>query len=225
MTTPRITVLQPDPAASLDRFTDWLTEAGAAVDVVDLTATDVPETVGDGVIVLGGINDARSYPWVGDLHAALRDWVSAGIPVLGICLGAQLLADAHDGDLDFGLEGEEGAVEVELMEAAATEPVFVGLESPLVVPEHHHDVITALPPGAELLAASKRYEVQALRLGSAVGVQFHPEASPETMATWTTQSGGDGDAMLAEMQDVDDRVSETGRRIARNFVTILMERH
>ncbi|WIM72475.1 hypothetical protein QP028_16110 [Corynebacterium suedekumii] len=120
MTTPRITVLQPDPTASLDRFTDWLTEAGAAVDVVDLTATDVPETVGDGVIVLGGINDARSYPWVGDLHAALRDWVSAGIPVLGICLGAQLLADAHDGDLDFGLEGEEGAVEVELMEAASS---------------------------------------------------------------------------------------------------------
>lgn len=221
MTTPHITALAPDPDVTLGRFADWLAEAGATVDLVDLTTTGVPESVGDGVIVLGGADDARSYPWVGDLHAALREWVSADIPVLGICLGAQLLADAHDGDLAFGLEGEEGAVEIDLMAAAATDPLFVGLDSPLTVPEHHHDVITTLPAGAELLAASERYEIQAFRLGSAVGIQFHPEASPETMSAWTATTGGDGEAMLAEMQAVDDRVADTGRRIARNFVTIL----
>ncbi|MDO5511553.1 type 1 glutamine amidotransferase [Corynebacterium sp.] len=216
-----ITVLAPDPSVPLDRFDTWLTEAGATFQIINLSSEGIPESVGDGVIILGGINDARSYPWVGDLHTALREWASANIPVLGICLGAQLLADAHDGDLDFDLEGEVGAFEVELMDAAHDDPLFLGLESPLIVPQHHHDVIITLPPGAELLAASQRYEVQAFRLGSAVGVQFHPEASPGTMASWTEKTGGDGEAMRSEMAKVDDRVSATGERIARNFVTSL----
>lgn len=220
-----ITVLQPDAHVSLDRFAGWLGEAGASHEVVDLSTASVPESVGDGIIILGGIADARSYPWVSDLHAAIRDWAAAEIPILGICLGAQLLADALDGDLDFGLEGETGACQVEFMEAAEKEPLFLGLESPLTVPQHHHDVIVTLPPGAGLLASSRRYEIQAFRLGSAVGVQFHPEASPEAMASWTALTGGDAEAMLRTMQAVDAEVSTTGQRIARNFVTLLGHHH
>ena len=215
MNAPQITVVQPDPRAPLDRFEGWLTDAGATLRLVDPAVDGVPESAGDGVIILGGTDNCRSYPWLTELHASIRSWLSAEVPVLGICLGHQILADALDGDIAFGLEGEHGPCEIELMPAGLTDPLFSGLTTPLTVAQHHHDVVSALPDGAALLAASQRYEIQAFRIGSAVGLQFHPEASPATMCAWTP---ADAEAMIRRMEAVDEAVAATGRTIARNFV-------
>ncbi|RNE49108.1 type 1 glutamine amidotransferase [Corynebacterium alimapuense] len=220
MNAPHITVLQPDPRVPLDRFGDWLTEFGATYETVNLGASGIPEKLPEAVILLGGIDNCRAYPWAAELRAELRGMVAKGVPILGICLGHQLLADALDGDVTFGLRGEKGAVDVELTSAGLADPLFNGLQSPILAPQHHHDVVTALPLGATLLATSKRYEIQAFRKGSAIGVQFHPEASPETMGAWSRYGGGDSAAMIADMTEVDEQISQTGRAIARSFVQI-----
>lgn len=222
---PRLTVLQPESFVPLDRFARWLD--GVELDVVNLEQAAPPAAseIGDGLLVLGGrmnaVDDAAT-PWLPAVHELLRDAVAAGIPTFGICLGHQLLAHALSGEVACPAEGqnEEGAVTVRWSDDAARDPLVGALAATgkSVVAESHDDAVVRLPDGAVLLASSDRCPVQAFRIGSAVGVQFHPEASPELMEAWTNGHGGDGAAIRREMEAVDDQVAATGQKLARAFV-------
>lgn len=222
-----ITVLQPDAGVPLERFTAWFAEADAGVRVVALSEEPVPglEDVRGGVLLLGGQGsalDETRYPWLPEVRALLREAVEEHVPVLGICLGHQVLADALGGRVSVAdpLGGEDGPVLVRWLEGAASDPVLGGVASDgpaAIVPQSHHDVVAELPPGAEELAVSATYRNQAFRLGSALGVQFHPEASPELMARWAANEGHDPDAMRAAMEAVDPEAAAMGRSIAVAF--------
>jgi GMP synthase-like glutamine amidotransferase len=129
--------------------------------------------------------------------------------VLGVCLGAQLLAQATGGEVRTGRIGPElGVRRVHLNAAAAHDPLLHGIGPVAEVVQWHFDEIVTLPPGATLLAGSPMYPHQAFRLGErAWGVQFHPEALPSMVARW---AAADAAALAAEGADP----AETARQAA-----------
>jgi GMP synthase-like glutamine amidotransferase len=146
-----------------------------------------------GLIVLGGpmsANDDLDY-----LRAEmnmLRAEVRRGRAVLGICLGAQLLARALGAEVRRNPVKEIGWYPVECTPAAAGDPLLGGVSRETVF--HWHGETFDLPSGAELLATSERCRHQAYQVGErAYGFQFHLEVTPEMIADWCLQDDNCGD--------------------------------
>lgn len=221
----RATIVQPDPRVPLDRFAPWLASNRVLLRAFPLWSREVPKVaeLGDGLIVLGGrmsAHDAEQH-WLEPLKQLLVDAVEADVPTLAICLGHQLLAEAFGGEVvvnDPG-GGEIGAYPVRWQAAARLDPLLGRLaeQGTSLVAESHHDAVTVLPSEVEWLAGTELYPNQAFRVGSAVGVQFHPEASPELMGRWVELDGGDGRAVRRAMQAQDIEVSRNGRLLAQAF--------
>ncbi len=143
-----------------------------------------------GIVVLGGTMgayDVADYPFLAEEKAWLRAAHAAGTPVLGICLGCQLLADALGGRAYRAATMEAHFAPCELTAAGAADPVVRHLASPVL--SLHFDTWEP-PPGAEVLAMSPDHP-QAFRLGSVLGIQPHPEATPEIVAGWLAAIGRD----------------------------------
>lgn len=145
------------------------------------------------VLVLGGQMAAwedDAAPWLPATRALMARAVEEEVPLLGICLGAQLLAMAAGGRAERGGAGPEAGLLAVVPTAAAADDALVG---PLaaaapggwLAAQSHGDAVTALPPGAVVLARSAAYPVQAFRVGRcAWGVQYHPEVTPGQLGRW-----------------------------------------
>ena len=153
----------------------------------------------DALVVLGGSMaawDDDVAPWLPATRRLMAAAVEDGVPTLGICLGAQLLALATGGRVERGGVGlEVGLVPLELTAEAAADELMAAvrqrLGERLSVAEWHQDAITELPPGAVPLVVGERYPHQAFRLGErAWGVQYHPEVTVEDWQDW--MDGGHG---------------------------------
>lgn len=148
----------------------------------------VPGAVQDfaGLVVMGGpmsVWEEAAYPFLRDEKQLLRAAVACGTPVLGVCLGAQLLAAALGARVYRGPMPEVGDGEVELTEAGRSDAVM-GPGPALPVVHWHGDTFT-LPEGAVHLARSAAYAHQAFRVGrSAYGLQFHVEVDEALAAAW-----------------------------------------
>lgn len=139
-----------------------------------------------GVVPLGG----NAHAWDEDGHGYLRherelleQAVERGVPVLGICLGAQLLARVLGAQVRSTGIHEYGWLEIRPTEHARGDPLFGHLGGPVGVYQWHMDAFE-IPPGAVRLAESELLPNQAFRYGSAWGVQFHPEVDVETFEVW-----------------------------------------
>jgi GMP synthase (glutamine-hydrolysing) len=147
-----------------------------------------------GLIFMGGpmsANDALPFirREIGIIEAAL----AAGRPVLGVCLGAQLLARALGARVYRNPVKEIGWAPVYWTEAAGQDRLFAGLPSPQTV-LHWHGETFDLPYGAEWLAWSDACRNQAFRAGpNAYGLQFHLEVTPEMISTWCSEDANSGD--------------------------------
>ncbi|WP_319469206.1 glutamine amidotransferase [uncultured Pseudodesulfovibrio sp.] len=172
-----------DYAALNDDFTDWTARAmglgQSEWSICDVRAGDpLPEPDSFAGCVLTGSHDmvTERAPWMLDAAAWLRG-VLGRIPVLGICFGHQLMAEAFGGKAGFHPNGPEiGSVDVTLNSAAKNDPLFSQL--PQTFPAHvtHSQSALVLPSEAVLLASSEHEAHQAFRIGEkAWGVQFHPE--------------------------------------------------
>jgi GMP synthase-like glutamine amidotransferase len=159
-----------------------LSSAGVGVDTRRVFAGDVlPGDVSafDGLVVMGGpmsaVDDAEFPTRIAELDL-MADALARGIPTLGVCLGAQILAVAAGGSVFVGGAGPEiGWDSVDFTAEAISDPLLSAMPSRVNVLHWHGDTF-ALPPNAIHLASSPKYVNQAFRIGeSAWGIQFHFE--------------------------------------------------
>jgi GMP synthase (glutamine-hydrolysing) len=147
----------------------------------------------DGLIVMGGPQSANDPAMSVELYF-VQQAINANTPVLGICLGAQLIAKALGAHVYRNREKEIGWAPVYFHPAAEEDPVFGGLPSPSMFFHWHSETFT-LPPGADSLAYSDKCRQQAFRYRESVyGIQFHPEIAPEMILDWFDQPVNQGDA-------------------------------
>ncbi len=140
---------------------DFLREDGADVTTVELDAGDaIPSLDGaDALLVFGGpmnVDEHDRFPWLAPETAAIRDAALGGVPILGVCLGAQLLARALGAPVTRNPLPEVGLLDVDLSEAGAADPLFAGWPRRAAVVQWHSDSF-ALPERATLLATSGAY--------------------------------------------------------------------
>jgi GMP synthase-like glutamine amidotransferase len=191
----------------------WLAEAGLDGDVLEPWNGDtLPETLEGyaALVVMGGPQQAyddSSALWLRQTKQLLRRAVAEQLPALGICLGAQLLAEATGGRVVEGEAGPElGAKLVAKRDQAGADPLFWDLPLSPVVIQWHWDVVVDLPPSATLLMSSPTYPNQAFRVGErAWGLQFHIETPPEMVTTWATEDAAALEALGRDPQAVLDR--------------------
>ncbi|GAB4063610.1 type 1 glutamine amidotransferase [Angustibacter speluncae] len=163
----------------------------------------------DGLVVLGGEMDSwddDGYPWLPSTRVLLAQAVDRGVPALGVCLGAQLLALATGGHVARGERGPElGLREVALLPAAADDALAGTLPATVAAPQGHLDAVHALPPDAVVLASSDLYPHQLFRVGSSAwGVQYHPEVTEADFAVWMAN---DHDLLAAQGRTPEQEVA------------------
>jgi GMP synthase-like glutamine amidotransferase len=147
----------------------------------------------DGVLVLGGamgVGDTATVAWLAPVMALLRRAVADGVSVLGVCLGAQLLAAACGGTVRRAPQGPEiGVFPLDTLPAAADDPLLAAADgAPALM--WHYDEVSEPPPGAVVLARTDHCAIQAYRIGGhAWGLQFHPEAGAASAAAWGDEEG------------------------------------
>ncbi|NBC03992.1 MAG: amidotransferase [Bacteroidetes bacterium] len=161
----------------------WLKENGYEITKTHFfESTYLPKTDNiDLLIVLGGpmsVNDEEEYPWLISEKEFIRDAIKADIPVLGICLGAQLIASALGSKVYPNPEKEIGWFPVEGLEPGDSSTFQFQSSFECF---HWHGETFDLPPGATLLAKNEVCKNQAFQLGdSVIGLQFHLETTPES---------------------------------------------
>lgn len=176
-------------------------------------------------IVLGGymgVSDTAEYPFLLPLRAFMRGAVEAGTPLLGICLGGQLLAASLGAEVRGDSRGERGLHGLALTAAGVADPLFKGVSAPFAAFQWHSDSFD-IPAGAEHLAASSLCPGQAFRFGPcAYGLQFHPEVDAAIVADWCRRAGV-GNEVVESFRRREGECVRIGRRLLTNFLRMAGE--
>jgi GMP synthase (glutamine-hydrolysing) len=174
--------------------------AARGADLVEWRPPDAPPPAPDAfgaALVLGGamhVDQEEHHPWLLGEKALLRDLLAHRVPVLGVCLGAQLLAEAAGAAPRRAPDPEIGWTEVELAPEAEDDPLFRPLPDCFEAFQWHSYEFP-LPPAARPLAISPAC-LQAYRIGnSAWGIQFHAEVTREDAEAWIDDYHSDEDAV------------------------------
>jgi GMP synthase (glutamine-hydrolysing) len=200
-----------------DELTEWVITNGAP-----------PETAPhsyDAVLVFGGamhVDQESRHPWLRDEDALLRDFVARAVPMLGVCLGAQLIAKALGARVGAMPAPQIGWFVVEQTPEAAHDPVFSDL--PRRFPSFQwHSYAFELPPNAVPLASDSAC-LQAFRAGeTAWGIQFHAEVTKESVGDWFRGSKPpdaplDLPALQRETKEKIATWNELGKRLCGRFL-------
>jgi GMP synthase-like glutamine amidotransferase len=170
-------VLQHGPTGSPGLLAEWLSEAGVEYEIVPVwQMSELPDPAGRSFVAsLGAVESVRDTEpaWVPAELDVLRQAVAAEVPVIGLCFGGQALSAALGGGVDKLPRPRVGWTRHE-SEVAWVAP------GPWL---YYHKEALRLPPGAELLAAGELGPA-AFSVGPHLGVQFHPEATPEMLDVW-----------------------------------------
>ncbi len=215
----RILTLQNFPSTPVGQVGDTIQRLGGDVIVKHVYKDDpLPRDVDgyDGMIVLGGAQSAAAVddeknPTFGPIMQLIRDFHAADRPVLGICLGHQLVARAFDAPVHRLSGFEFGYSALETTPDGKTDPLIAGLATPHRLMQWHEDS-AGLPKDAVLLMRGEMTENQGFRLGRATyAFQGHFEATPEILEVWlkgsTSPKRHYGDAVEREYRRVRDEIA------------------
>lgn len=164
-------------------------ERGLAIDLCRLYDGELLPALDElrGLVVMGGpmgVTDIEAHPYLAGERELIADAIERQIPVLGVCLGAQLMAAGMRAEVYAGAREEIGAGTVTLTAEGRSDPVLGG-DEPVLPVVHWHGETFDLPEGAVLLASSEAYPHQAFRIGrSAYGLQFHVEVNQALHSDW-----------------------------------------
>ncbi len=208
--------------AELIRETARRAHEGAFIDIdARRGLVDAPADTSFVVVTGSSAHVEDREPWVVETEAWLARTLARGIPVLGICFGHQLLAQALGGGVAKNPRGREfGTIEVEVFE---DDPIFEGVDARFVANATHLDTVASLPPGARALARSAQDDHQVIRFSSrCYGVQFHPEIDEDVMRRYFDARRP---ILEAEGFDVDGKKPLTREapgavRVLENFIRI-----
>jgi GMP synthase-like glutamine amidotransferase len=201
----RALVIQHDDDGPAGHVSDWLQERGAEQDVYRIGEPERERDPRDYDLIVSLGSEHTAYddaiPWLGLERRLLAEAAAADVAVLGICFGAQLLARALGGEAMRAARPEIGWVRIDTRAPSLVEA------GPWM--QWHYDTFT-LPAGAVQLAASPAGP-QAFALGRSLGLQFHPEVTPEIVASWVdagraqlARAGCDPDRLMAQTRELAD---------------------
>lgn len=215
---PAVLVVQHEADAGPGLVGEHLVRTGLRLDVIRAWRGEaLPGTLGGhaGLLVLGGAvncEDDEAAPWLPGVRALVREAVAGEVPLLGICLGGQIVAHALGGSVSQRGQGPEvGAVPLRRLPAAEDDPVFGGVPDGAPAAQWHWDEVDRLPAGAVPVLTGDDCPYQAFRVGSACwAMQFHPEAGADTVAAWAAgdeaqlrSAGGDPEAAVASVREAE----------------------
>jgi GMP synthase (glutamine-hydrolysing) len=217
-------------------FAEVLRSRGIEHDVWQRSGAESPPAdpvAYDAVMVFGGAMHAdqeERHPWLREEKALLRDLLDRGVPLLGVCLGSQLLAEAAGAPARRAREPEIGWHHVEVTAAGADDPLL-GPLAPGFEAFQWHSHECPLPPGAAALARSDVC-LQAYRIGdSAWGIQFHAEVSRADAEAWiddyrndedAVRIGLDPDALRRRTSASIEEWNELGRALCARFLDAIL---
>ncbi len=192
-----VLILKNTPIEGPGTIEDFLRECGIEYRVIELSRQPLPPVENfDTLVIMGGpmsVNEADKYPYIAEEIDLVKDFIKKGKKVLGICLGAQIMAKAMGSDVYPGSEKEIGWYDIEvngngikdvLINKLAVHPRAGDYWKRFKVFQWHGETFD-VPKGANHLARSEQYPNQAFRYGTkAYAFQFHIEATKEMIYTW-----------------------------------------
>jgi GMP synthase (glutamine-hydrolysing) len=202
-------------------FGELLQAAGAEVRIARLHLGDVlpdPREL-DAALSMGGpmnVYEEERHPFLRDETRFLQAAFARDLPVLGICLGAQMIAKAADAAVTKNHVEEVGWSTVTLTSAGLTDPLFRGLPATLPVFQWHGDTF-GIPAGGALLATGDECHNQAVRFGRSYGLQFHLEAERPLLAEWFAGK----ETAVEILRRCDELAPEVARHVRTLFANFL----
>jgi GMP synthase-like glutamine amidotransferase len=214
----RVLAIVHQPDAGPGVFADAILDAGWRLDSWQPPQSPEPpeDPVGyDAVMTFGGAahpNQLEEHPWLAQEKIVLGELLDRRVPLLGVCLGSELVAEAAGASPQRAASPEIGWYEVETTDEAARDPLLAPL-APAFTALEWHSYETSLPPGAVPLARSAGC-LQAFRVGEhAWGIQFHAEVTLADFDAWLDDYRSDSDAVAAGL-DPERLRSQTRAAIA-----------
>ncbi|HEX7009708.1 MAG TPA: type 1 glutamine amidotransferase [Phycisphaeraceae bacterium] len=228
-------VFEHDPQETPARLGAILRDYGHRLRVIELHAGQAPppdlDDV-DGIVSMGGpmnVDEADQYPWMAQELALIRQAHEQRLPIVGVCLGAQLIAVALGGQVASMPQPELGWHEVTLAFPGTIDPVLAGVPWRSVQFHMHGQEVVKLPAGATPLAGSKACRNQAFKVGlTTYAFQYHFEWTRADLdrvldanADWLREAGVDAEAIRQQVEEHYPLYRHLGDRLSHNIAQLL----
>ena len=227
----KILILQNCEYETLGTYERYLADCGMTCDVVHTYQDSLPDPNNYGMLLIGGTPDSAydrsKIPYLAQVYKTLSTAVDANIPCLGVCCGAQLLAEIIGGRVYRNPEMEIGGYRVVLTPDGRDDPLLEGFPQEVPVFHWHGDTFD-LPPQASLLARGEKCQNQLFRRGAIAGVQFHLEVTSAEARQWAGRYAGElshvgksAQQVVAECEAFESEMHQLAVRLMQNFLALI----